>query len=82
MCIENQENRMIKTKWLDEFSQQSYDTVERGVFRKLTVKEMVNYSGPVNYIFMVEALKGRSHEIVSATSCFTEGHTPPYLLLN
>jgi hypothetical protein len=63
MCMVDQENRIIKTKWWDEFSQQSYDTVERGVFRKLTVKEMVNYSGPVNYIFLVEALKGPSHEI-------------------
>ncbi len=28
---------------LDKFNQEFYDTVERGVFRKLTVKDMVDY---------------------------------------
>jgi hypothetical protein len=50
----NQENRCIKTKWWDEFSQQFYDTMEKGVFRRLTVKEMVNYLGLVNCITTVE----------------------------
>jgi hypothetical protein len=33
---------------------QFYDTVERGVFRRLTVEKMVNYLGPVNYIITVK----------------------------
>jgi hypothetical protein len=44
----------IVSVW-DEFKQQFYDTVVRGVFRRLTVKEMGNFYGPVHYITMVES---------------------------
>ncbi len=42
---------------LDKFNQEFYDTVERAVFRKLTVKDMVDYWGPVKFIITV--VKGR-----------------------
>ena len=60
----SQENRLIKTKRLDEFNQQFQDTVERGVFRKLTMKEMADYSGLVNFITMTEAFKNGTQSTV------------------
>jgi hypothetical protein len=40
---------------------QFYDTVKLGVFWKLSLKEMTEYTSPVNYITMEEALKNGPH---------------------
>jgi hypothetical protein len=45
----SQETKLFKDKRMNEFNEQFNDTVERGVFRKLTAKEIAEYSGPVNY---------------------------------
>jgi hypothetical protein len=53
----SQENRLIETKRMVEFNQQFQDTVERGVFRKLTMKEVAYYPGLVIFITTTEAFK-------------------------
>jgi hypothetical protein len=60
------EKRLNKQKRTDEFNKQFYDTVERGVFREISEKEMQSWSGPFNYIAMVEAFKQGPH---STTRC-------------
>jgi hypothetical protein len=43
--------------------------VKRGVFRKLTVKEMVNYLGPVNYIITVKVFVNRPYSTMPLPIC-------------
>ena len=68
---------MIKSGRLEEFNKQFYDTVERGVFRKLTEEEMRKYNGPLNYITMVEAFKNRPHSTTPLRICMTSSMKQP-----
>jgi hypothetical protein len=51
------EKRLNKQKRLQEFNEVFQETVERGVFRKISPEEMKEWEGPINYISMVEAFK-------------------------
>ncbi len=72
-----QENQLIKTKRLVKFKQEFYNTEERGDFRRLMVKEMADYSGPVNYIITVEAFKNRSHSMTLLWICMNSSMKQP-----
>ncbi len=52
-----QEKRLAKQGRTEEFNEEFYKTVERGVFKEITREEMAAWDGPVNYISMVEAFK-------------------------
>jgi hypothetical protein len=54
---------------LEEFNRQCYNTEEQGVFPKLSIKEMAEYTSPLNYITMVEALKNGSHTMTLQRIC-------------
>jgi hypothetical protein len=54
---------------LELFNRQFYNTEEQGVFRKLSKKEMAEYTSPLNYITMVEALKNGSHTTTLQRIC-------------
>lgn len=56
-CMKSQEKRLVKQKRMEEFNKVFQETVDRGVFKKLTSEEMEEWKGPVNYISMVEAFK-------------------------
>jgi hypothetical protein len=60
-CMGKMKARLVKTGKLDEFNQQLQDNVDRGVFKSLTRKEADKYTGPKNYISMVEAIKAGLH---------------------
>jgi hypothetical protein len=72
-CIEAQEKRLIRSRRLEEF----YDTMERGVFRKLSLQEIADYTGPVNYITMVEALKNGPHTTTPLRICMNSSMKQP-----
>ncbi len=63
------EKRLNKQKRTDEFNKQFYDTVERGVFREISEKEMQSWSGTFNYIAMVEAFKQGPHSTTPLRIC-------------
>ncbi len=52
------EKRLSKQKRTEEFNKQFYDTVDRGVFREISEKEMREWTGPFNYIAIVGFLSG------------------------
>ncbi len=76
-CMETQEKRLIRSRRLEEFNSQFYDTVERGVFRKLSRQEMADYTGPINYITMVEALKNGPHTTTPLRICMNSSMKQP-----
>src|SRR5450830_458158 len=76
-CMQAQEKRLVRTKRLAEFNEQFYQTVERGVFRKLTREEMADYKGPVNYVTMVEALKNGPHATTPLRICMNSAMKQP-----
>jgi hypothetical protein len=76
-CMEAQERRLIRSRRLEEFNSQFYDTVERGVFRKLSRQEMADYTGPINYITMVEALKNGPHTTTPLRICMNSSMKQP-----
>ncbi len=43
--------------------------MERGVFQKLSLQEMSEYKGPLNYITMVEALKNSPYTTTPLRIC-------------
>jgi hypothetical protein len=53
--------------------------VERGVFRKLCLQEMLEYKGPLNYITMVEALKNGPHTTTPLQICMNSSVKQPPL---
>ena len=55
------EQQLIKKGDLDAFNQQFEETVERGVFKKLTDEEAAAWGGPKNYISFVVAYKNGPH---------------------
>jgi hypothetical protein len=68
-CMEVQEKRLIRSRRLEKFNSQFYDMVERGGFRKLSPEEIADYTGRVNYITMVEALKNAPPTITPLRIC-------------
>jgi hypothetical protein len=54
---ENMEKRLTKQNRVEEFNAQFKDTVNRGVFRELSARELDNWKGPFNYIALGEAFK-------------------------
>jgi hypothetical protein len=51
------ERRLAKPGNLEHFNKNFQETIDRGVFKKLTQKEADSYKGPVNYIMMTETFK-------------------------
>jgi hypothetical protein len=76
-CMETQERRLIRSRRLEEFNSKFYDTVERGVFRKLSRQEIADYNGPINYITMVEALKNGPHTTTPLRICMNSSMKQP-----
>jgi len=63
------ESKLRRTDRVEEFNEQFYETLRRGVFRELTDKEMVDWYSPVNYISMVEAFKNLPHATTPLRIC-------------
>ncbi len=51
--------------------------MERGVFRKLSQQKMMDYTGPINYITMVEALKNGPHTTTVLRICMNSSMKQP-----
>ena len=60
-CMLSTERRLKKRGLLESFDCQFAETVARGVFKELTKTEIGSYTGPVNYISIVEAFKQGPH---------------------
>jgi hypothetical protein len=73
----SQEKRLAKQGRTEEFNKQFYETVERGVFRELSPKEMGEWKGPVNYISMVEAFKEGPHSTTPLRICMNSSLRQP-----
>jgi len=71
------EKRLVKSKRLEEFNALIKDNVDRGVFRKLTEKEIKDYKGPINYISMVEAYKNGPHSTTPVRVCMNSSMKQP-----
>jgi hypothetical protein len=76
-CMKSLENRLKKQKRLDEFNQVFQETVDRGVFRELSMEEMDNWEGPVNYISMVEAFKQGPQATMPIRICINSSMKQP-----
>jgi hypothetical protein len=79
-CMEVQEKQLIRSRRFEEFNSQFYDMVERVVFQKLSLQEIVGYTGPVNYITMVEALKNDPPHHHSAADLHEQQHEAAYAI--
>jgi hypothetical protein len=75
--MEGLEQKLEKKGRVDEFNQQFYQTVERGVFRELTKEEIEDWDGPMNYISMVEALKNGPHATTPLRICMNSSLKQP-----
>jgi hypothetical protein len=71
------EKRLNKQNRTEEFNKQFYDTVERGVFREVSEREMQQWSGPFNYITMVEAFKQGPHSTTPLLICMNSSLKQP-----
>jgi hypothetical protein len=67
--LEAQECQLIKSRKMREFNNQFYDTMKRGVFRKLSMKEMADYTELVNYFTMVEPVQNGPHTTMPLCFC-------------
>jgi hypothetical protein len=72
-----QEKRLAKQGRTEEFNEEFYKTVERGVFREITPEEMAAWDGPVNYISMVEAFKEGPHSTTPLRICMNSSLKQP-----
>ena len=68
-CMARTEKRLAKLGQLKDFNEQFRETVDRGVFRKLTPEEIRDYQGPVNYISIVETFKAGEHATTPIRLC-------------
>ncbi|OBQ32859.1 MAG: hypothetical protein AN484_27625, partial [Aphanizomenon flos-aquae WA102] len=71
------ERRLKKQKRLEEFNKQFQDTVDRGVFKRLSPEELAAWKGPVNYIAMVEAFKEGPHQTTPLRICMNSALKQP-----
>jgi hypothetical protein len=76
-----QEKRLAKQGRAEEFNEEFYKTVERGVFKEITREEMAAWDGPVNYISMVEAFKEGPHSTTPLRICMNSSLKQPQPLL-
>jgi len=76
-CMRSQERRLIKQGRLDDFNKVFQETVDRGVFRKLSEEEKREWTGPVNYISMVEAFKQGPHSTTPIRICMNSSMKQP-----
>ncbi len=76
-CMRKMEARLLKTGRLEEFNRQFQDNINGGVFKRLTAEEARAYSGPVNYISMVEAFKLGPHSTTSLRICMNSSMKQP-----
>ena len=76
-CMRKLEQQLIKKGDLDAFNQQFEETVERGVFKKLTHEEAAAWSGPVNYISFVVAYKNGPHATTPLRICMNSAMRQP-----
>ncbi len=53
--MEQMEKRLVKQKRVEKFNEQFRDTVDRGVFQKLSPGELRGWKGLVSYIAMVSS---------------------------
>ncbi len=74
---EKMEKRLIKQGRVEEFNSQFRDTVERGVFRELSERELREWKGPLNYIAMVEAFKNGPHATTPLRICMNSSLKQP-----
>ncbi len=72
-----QEKRLAKEGRTGEFNKQFYETVERGVFKEISRKEMKEWKGPVNYITMLEAFKEGPHSTTPLRICMNSSLRQP-----
>jgi hypothetical protein len=72
-----QERRLAKQGRTEEFNEEFYKTVERGVFKEITREEMAAWGGPVNYISMVEAFKEGPHSTTPLRICMNSSLKQP-----
>jgi peptide methionine sulfoxide reductase MsrB len=72
-----QERRLAKQERTEEFNSEFYKTVEQGVFWDIGPKEMAAWSGPVNYISMVEAFKEGPHSTTLLRICINSSLRQP-----
>jgi hypothetical protein len=72
-----QERRLAKQGCTEEFNEEFYKTVERGVFKEITREEMAAWEGPVNYISMVEAFKEGPHSTTPLRICMNSSLKQP-----
>ena len=76
-CMKRLEQQLIKKGDLDAFNQQFEETVERGVFKKLTEEEAAAWHGPVNYISFVVAYKNGPHATTPLRICMNSAMKQP-----
>jgi hypothetical protein len=72
-----QERRFAKQGRTEEFNEEFYKTVERGVFKEITREEMAAWEGPVNYISMVKAFKEGPHSTMPLRICMNSSLKQP-----
>jgi hypothetical protein len=76
-CMVRLEKQLIKKDDLEAFNEQFNDTVERGVFKKLTPKEAAAWGGPINYISFVVAYKNGPHATTPLRICMNSAMKQP-----
>jgi hypothetical protein len=76
-CMVRLEKQLIKKEDLEAFNEQFNDTVERGVFKKLTPKEAAAWGGPINYISFVVAYKNGPHATTPLRICMNSAMKQP-----
>ena len=68
-CMKKLEKQLLKKGELVAFNNQFNESVERGVFKKITPEEALEYAGPVNYISFVVAYKNGPHATTPLRIC-------------
>ena len=76
-CMRKLEKQLLKKGELEAFNNQFNETVERGVFKKITPEEAVAYAGPVNYISFVVAYKNGPHATTPLRICLNSAMKQP-----
>jgi len=76
-CMKSLEKKLIKKKEIEEFNEVFMESVERGVFRKLSETEIEEWSGPVNYITTVVAYKEGPHSTTPLRICMNSSMRQP-----
>ena len=68
-CMTSLEKRLKKNDQVKQYDDQFNENVHRGVFKKITWDEAKKYTGPVNYISIVEAYKEGPHSTTPIRLC-------------